>query len=824
MAAALLLPGVVCTAVHAQTDADSVSLQAAQVREGTRSLPGIAVPVPALRADTQSLRSTSLLDGGGSLQLGYTQDTWSGATPISTAPVVAQGNRPLKRGGVDTRVTTGASPMVTGSVLLDAGDRPVARDAAGRLQPAPDLVHTLSSASPETRQQLDLKWTRPLGAGSLSLGAGASLERDHRTRFASLGRRIDDGLSTWTFGAAVSRSDVAAVLDHDAAPYLTKSAYRTQIENRNGQQVLTGRRDEQAVSVGWARVLGPSAVLESSLSYTRIEGYLGNPYKAVSVIFAPLSGDGTTVRGGDLQALLEQRPGQRRQWNMATRLVLHHAPADAALHLGYGAYADDWGVRVHRMDGEWFQPIGPGNLLSLRLRYHTQQAARFYTPYLVTHQAYRSVSIGPDGQPVVSSFDPARLPATFSSDQRLAGFGVLGAGIGWTRRFDGGLTMDLSLDHSTQAGRLKWGGGGEGRYADLRYLLAQASLSFEFGARLAAASAAESAHDGHAAAHATAAVPAEVMAAHLPASRGEVMVGYRQQWARQAGPMQQGGTGVDDLQVLLKACGSAPCSTRPTSMTMRMQMLDLMVGLGGGWSLMVMPQWLGMAMDNQLLAGAAPSDVPPHLGLHESAGLGDTQVHALLHAAGSPTAPWLLGLGLSVPTGDTGLHRRRMHQQDGAALDYAMQTGTGTWDLLPSLTHVRSAGRWSWGGQFSAAVRLQTVNDDGYAWGPRWQATAWVGHHWAPQLASTLRLAVRREPGVIGARTLGTPVSSPAERASNHGGRFSELGAGLTYRWAAETRLDTQLSLEAVLPLHSQVQGFQLAPRRRWILAVRQAL
>lgn len=850
--AALALPGIVCNPAQAQDSAadDSVAVQAAHHRESRRALAGLPHSATPLRADSLQLQGSRVLDGRHTLQLGWMQDTWSGATPVTTAPAVAQGNRAVQAGAAGQLVTVGASPMLTGRVMLDAQDRPVQADAQGRWQAAPALVHTLSSASPETRQQLDARLVRRSAEGALTVGAGVSLERDHLSRHASLGQRLDRGSHSLSWGLAATHGQTRAALDHDAAPYITKTAAAAQIVSRNSQQVLLGRRDEWVASGGLTQLLSPSAVLATTWGYTHSRGDLGNPYKLVSVVFAP---DDTTgadgVRSGDLRALLEQRPRQRRQLSLASRLVLHHAGSDGALHLGLGHVRDDWGVRAWRVDGEWFQPLAGDGLLSLRLRYHTQSAARFYTPWLVQHQAYRRVNVAPDGQLQVRSFDPGLLPAAYTSDQRLSAHGVLGLGLGWTQRFARGLSLDVSVDHARHAGRLRAGGGGEAAFADLRHLSAQATLRLAFDAlafntlpsgtrtsdtRASAPRAADdSRHDhdhspGHGGAHGALVAPPDVAAGHVSAPPGTVMLGVRQTRSRSSAVLLQGRRRVDDSTVKDQACGSNACVNAPTQMSMRMHMLDLMLALDERWTLMLMPQFMTMAMDSRLLPGAVAGDTPVHVGRHESAGLGDTAVHALATLHDSPTQRVVLGLGLSVPTGRTDLRHRRSHQQDGAALDVAMQPGSGTWDLLPSASWLAGRRAWSWGVAAQAALRLQSANEDGYAWGPRWQADTWLARRISPAWAGLLRARWRQDGRVVGEhRGIGTPVSPP-EASANHGGQVLEAGAGLQLdgpgldgdHSSAGGQRHSRLALEWLHTVAADLRGVQLQPRSRWTLSL----
>jgi len=756
------------------------------------------------------------LPRGASLALAVTQDSWSGATPVTTAPASALGNRPVRTGPAGQLVTVGASPMINGRVGLDALDRVLAIDpASGTLQPAPAVVHTLSSASPETRQQFDGRLTHRLGDGTLALGAGVSREPDHHSRFVSLARRfdLDQNLSTVNLSSSLTRSDILATLDHDAAPYITKTAYRDRLENQSGRQVLQGRRHELAVSVALSRVLGPGALLEAHAGFTHSGGDLSNPYKLTSVIFAPRdAADAAGVTQGNLQALLEQRPTRRRQWNAGAKLVLHHAPSDGALHLGYGLARDSWRIRAHRFEAEWFQPLGQGWMVSPRLRYYTQSAAGFFRPYLVSHQSYRQVRIGADGSPQITNFDPALLPAHFSSDTRLAGFGSLGVGLGVSKTLGHGLSLELGVDAMRQAGRLKMGGGGEGAHADLRSLAANAVLRLDFGAAMEGRVATPEAHAGHSEGSGFV-VPSGIAMAHAAESAGAVMLGLRQVVKRQGGTLQQGTRGVDDADVAALGCSGTVCTATPTRMAMRMQMLELTVGLSDQLSLMLMPQLMRMAMDSRLLAGAVAVDPSLNLGHHQSAGLGDTQVHAVLKLDGVPGRRWLLGLGLSAPTGDSDLRHRRSHQKAPLDMDYGMQTGSGSWELLPSVSALAGSDGWAWGAQLSGVVRRTARQAQGYTLGDLWSASGWLARHLGADVSASLRAAVSVEGAIKGQRRDAAIGSSPADFPGNQGGRYAELGLGLNLGALPGSARGSSLGIEWLLPLRAELRGLQL-PRR----------
>lgn len=830
-AAALLLPGLACPS--AQAADDEVAFQVGRYEESARKLLSVPNNLRPIRVD--SLRGDSRLSLGDDLGLAvsYSQDTWSGATPITTAPVSANGNRPIQSGPAGQLVTVGASPMLTGRVLLNSQYQPVVLDpqSGKALTQAGQVVHTLSSASPETRRQIDLKFNRQLVAGGLNVGGGISQERDFQSRFVNAARRWDseDRLTNVSVGLNYTSSQTAATLDHDAAPYITKTAYQKQIENTGSGQILRGRREDWGASLGLVQVLNAAALFEGSASYTRSAGYLANPYKVMTTIFAdPASAQpGTGLLNGDVQALLEQRPGVRNQWSIGGRLVQHLPAFDAALHLGYRHYRDDWGIAAHTFEADWGQPLANGWLLTPRLRYYSQSAANFYSPYLVSQQAYRTVKVDADGQYTITPFDAGKLPAYFSSDQRLSGFGTLSAGLTIAKQLARGVSLEGGVTHTKQAGSLKMGGGGEGSYADFSYTVANIAVRFDLSADFAPVArratafadegfSGEHDHDhGHShAAHAFTA-PAGVMYAHTLDTPGEMMVGYRYQFSREAGDMLHGGASIGATQLLTQGCAGRICYGTPVEMNMHMHMLDLMIGLDNGVSLMVMPQYMTMGMESRLTNSTltVPTDVHVHTGTQETGGLGDTAVHALFKLTDTPDQQWVLALGGSVPTGNIGNQLRRSHQQDPGYTHYGMQLGSGTWDFLPHLTYLGQGDRWSWGSQLGATVRLQGHNKDGFAFGNGWQGSAWLSHPLNSWLAGSLRGVYREQGAIKGEYRDSHPQSSSPDFAANYGGRYVDIGFGVNAQLPASAARPSALALEWLQPQRTVVNGYQLARR-----------
>jgi hypothetical protein len=829
-AAAMLLPGLPTIPAHASDDPNTFSLQYGRYVEGDRS-PTQNAPNRFAPLHVDSLRGAAqfVLHTNDTLQLNLAQDTWSGATPITTAPTSLSGNRPIQTGAAGKLVVVGASPMINGRVQLNRQYQPIGSDS---------VVHTLSSASPETRRQVDMKLSRRLTNGTISVGTGMSHERDYTATFINFARRwnVNNDLTNLTTAFSYTRSETQAVLDHDAAPYITKTAYLDQVETVAGLQTLKGARNDWTASLGWVQVLGPTSLLESNLSFSRAAGYLGNPYKVMTVLFAdPAALAGGAVQlSSDAQALLEQRPSQRRQWSLGTRLIQHISPLDASLRLGMRRFTDDWGIAANSYDLQWTQPLDGGWTVTPRLRYYTQDAASFYSSYLVSQQAFRKLTVSPDGDFTIVPFDAAKLPAFFSNDQRLAGFGSTNIGISVSKQLARGITLEAGVDYTRQSGSLKSGNGKAGSFADLSYQVANFAVKFDLDASrqitdssVQARVPADVVGDTHPHSHhaGSALPPAGVMFAHPLVGAGEWMLGYRAMTVLDRGPMRNGHSQLNDVQTVTLGCAPQLCYSRPMEMRMHMHMLDVMIGLTDGVNLMLMPQYVDMGMQTRLLDGApsVPSGTTTHTGTHETGGIGDTSAHIIMALKVGATESVLLSVGLSAPTGDSGIVLRRTHQLEAGYAHYGMQLSSGTWDLMAGMTYLRKAGAWALGGQVNTTQRLQSNNKQGFALGDAWQATAWFQRPLNGWLTASFRGSYTYQESIHGKHETPGLATSPADLPANNGGGHLDMGVGVAAHIQSGALRGSSVALEWMKPLRTVPNGVQL-PRDstfnlRWMVA-----
>ena len=147
--------------------------------------------------------------------------------------------------------------------------------------------------------------------------------------------------------------------------------------------------------------------------------------------------------------------------------------------------------------------------------------------------------------PKTIKFDPNKLPAHYSSDQRLSGFGTLSGGVTVTKQFAKGVTLETGFEYYTHQGALKLGGGGEAAYANYDYWVANAALKVNLEALSFGGSAGDTIQSMttvRTVLHA----PAGVMFDHMLPKTGDFMAGYRFMWNSQSGNMLNGSNPVSD--------------------------------------------------------------------------------------------------------------------------------------------------------------------------------------------------------------------------------------------------------------------------------------
>lgn len=323
-------------------------------------------------------------------------------------------------------------------------------------------------------------------------------------------------------------------------------------------------------------------------------------------------------------------------------------------------------------------------------------------------------------------------------------------------------------------------------------------------------------HEDHSA-HLAASTPIGVMGDHMH-PEGVIMLSYRTMHMDMAGN-RSGTSGLDPATIATTApnrfFGTAgqPATLRvvPTKMTMDMHMLGAMYAPSDTVTLMVMGNYIEKEMEHLTFMGGAGTTVRGTFST-QSKGWGDTKLSGLIRLLEDDTHHVHLNLGLSLPTGDidkTATILAPNGTTPRLRMPYAMQLGTGTYDLLPGITYTGHQGPWNWGAQYSVEIRLEDENDEGYAWGDKHSVTAWGGYQWTPVVSTSARLTGTTQDKIDG---IDPQIVAPVQTADpdNYGGDTVEFGVGLALTGQSGVLKGHKLGFEVNAPLYRNLNGPQL--------------
>ena len=859
---------------------------------GIGSLPQVA----PIKADGEHVYAKFRIGDRARVGFDFVQDVWSGASATATLP--------------SSIATVAGATMSALASYFDANGKPVyltqsqananpniPSGTPQKLVYSPDtqMGHVMGYASPEARKQATFKVGYDWNETSIDGSAGVSDEVDFLSTFGnvSLKKDFNDKRTTINIGLSDTQGDTHAEWNANGrAGSFSLDAYPGEFTQYNIPGVMirsngvvrmiyqapliTGGRNDVALTVGVTQILNKNDVLSSGIGYTQTTGFLSNPWKA-SLIYFPGAPDPAVLAAypkisywtGQLE--LEHRPSTRNQFTWDTSYLHYFEQQNAAGQLHYSLFVDSWGIVAHTVDGEWRQSLGTKWTLTPRLRYYTQSAANFYAPYFF-------------------ALSPADLPNHyFSSDERLSGFGTISPGITLTKDLSRGLKLEAGAEYSQRSGSLKMGGNSVGSYADLNSftlnIVLRGNLDWLGGSNIKGESELHSLHTSdqddllagvrppltempsmphhsmessitteqtapapsslpssssvdaaatmpamegmshdemtnpvktdenttehtmHLAHHQHGDAPAGVMNVHMLDEPGSVMIGYTFEQQREGGTLMLGS------QV-------APVdNTKPanliTGMTMDMNMVEVMYAQNKWLNWMVMPQLvstkMGMFM-NDVNNNTMSMNMMRMHSYMASGGIGDTSVAALVRLWDGSDQHIHTAQEISIPTGSVNMRQ----DNNGRAYPFDMQNGSGTWDWKPSLTYTGSSSNWTWGAQWGGTRRLQNQNSSGYALGNEFHVSAWAGYQILPWLTATLRPQYSDQAQISGGFTnpdgVGTKIqeSLPSDAdPANYGGRFTDLGIGLSARLGNGAYANDKISLEWLKPVKTDFNGTQ---------------
>jgi hypothetical protein len=293
-------------------------------------------------------------------------------------------------------------------------------------------------------------------------------------------------------------------------------------------------------------------------------------------------------------------------------------------------------------------------------------------------------------------------------------------------------------------------------------------------------------------------VPMNVLGNHTHL-KGEIMIGYSYMYTDMS-HNQNGTHEVSQAEVLQ----SYPVVH--THMTMQMHMIDLMYAPSDTVTLMAMIPFEQMSMEHLTRTGERPTAY--------SSGLGDVTLMGLVNLLGNPRTlgqRLVLNAGLTLPTGSIN------QSENGQQLEYEMQLGSGTVDLLPGLTYLGESENFNWGAQALGRVRLGSNAND-YRLGDGYRLGAWTQMKVFDWFGPSARLDWHGWGNVAGADPSMNPARNPGFDAKKQSGERLDFLLGINFYIPKGPLKGNRLSIEGGVPLYQNIAGPNIAVD--WMIAI----
>lgn len=315
--------------------------------------------------------------------------------------------------------------------------------------------------------------------------------------------------------------------------------------------------------------------------------------------------------------------------------------------------------------------------------------------------------------------------------------------------------------------------------------------------------------------------PISVMGDHTHA-QGGWMLSYRYMNMQMDG-MRSGTARVSTSEIIGTG---GDYTVAPEWMTMDMHMLGLMYAPTDKLTLMLMANYIETEMEHSVrpltpLLNAIGGDEFTT----RTSGLGDIKVSALYRFYLEENRKAHFGLGLSLPTGsiDEKDNTPKPPASMGAPATFdrnqlpaPMQLGSGTFDLLPSLTFVQQFSDWSWGAQASGVIRLEDENANDYRLGHQFELLGWAGYNLTEWLGLTGGLSygytseLKGEQKDVGRDGPMMRRSVTTAFEENYGGERVDVIVGANFVIPSGWLQGHRLYVDVRLPLWQDLNGIQL--------------
>ena len=240
----------------------------------------------------------------------------------------------------------------------------------------------------------------------------------------------------------------------------------------------------------------------------------------------------------------------------------------------------------------------------------------------------------------------------------------------------------------------------------------------------------------------------------------------------------------------------------PQNMTMQMFMLGVMYAPSDKLTLILMQNFATKNMDLTARMTMANGMQMLNSFSTNSGGVGDMKVGALLGLYNRNEASFHLNGGLNIPLGDI-TNRDNTPMMNDVKLPYAMQLGSGTWDITLGITFKKLYDKFSLGIQQLNTLRTGT-NSEGYRFGNLYKLHTWGAYAISQYVSTSLRLSGSIEGELNGEDSELNPMMVTTADPNNYGGDLVHGALGFNFLLAGSKLI---LGAEIGIPLYQNYNG-----------------
>lgn len=305
--------------------------------------------------------------------------------------------------------------------------------------------------------------------------------------------------------------------------------------------------------------------------------------------------------------------------------------------------------------------------------------------------------------------------------------------------------------------------------------------------------------------------PGGVMISHVH-PKNEWMLSYRYMNMGMDGVLS-GSTKIDEMDVFDQYIMNS------NAMKMNMHMIMGMYGITNRLTAMAMFTYNVNAMEMSMLTEHDHSGGEE---LHHASttmdmktnGVGDGKLYLLHGVIKKVNHQLVLGTGINLPIGsinEIGTHEDVLYEE--RRLPYMMQLGSGTVDLLPSLTYTYQKGKLAFSSQIQGVIR-SSYNSIGYKYGNEESFTSWISYNYWSRLSSSIRIEAVNVETMKGRDEEVYTYNEITANPANYGGQKVNLYLGMNYAFQSGKLKNNHVSIEYGLPIYQYLNGIQIQSKQ----------